>query len=57
MLNLRIADLIEDRKILFLARKEAFRLVEKDPRLQKHPRIKEALKLKFPHRLELAKVG
>ena len=57
MLNLKIADLMEDRKILLLARKEAFHLIEKDPRLENHPRIKEALKLKFPHRLELAKVG
>ena len=57
MLNLKIADLIRDSKILFLARKEAFRLVEKDPRLEKHPRIREALQVKFPHRLELAKVG
>ena len=57
MLNLKIADLIRDAKVLFLARKEAFQLVEKDPRLEKHPRIREALQVKFPHHLELVKVG
>ena len=57
MLNLKIADLIRDARVLFLARKEAFGLVEKDPRLKKHPRIREALQVKFPHHLELAKVG
>ena len=57
MLNLKIADLVRDGRILFLARKEAFSLIEKDPRLEKHPRLREALQVKFPHRLELAKVG
>ncbi|MCK4419454.1 ATP-dependent DNA helicase RecG [Candidatus Aerophobetes bacterium] len=57
MLNLKIADLIKDAKMLYLTRKEAFQLVQKDPELKSYPRLREGIERRFPHRLELAKVG
>ncbi len=57
MLNFRIADLVRDHQILSLARQEAFRLVEKDPDLEKYPLLREGIEKRFSHRLALAKVG
>ena len=57
MLNLRIADLIKDTKMLYLTRKEAFQLVQKDPQLRSYPRLREGIERRFTQRLELAKVG
>jgi len=57
MLNLRIADLVRDSKMLFLARKEAFQLVKDDPSLRSYPELRENIKRRFDTRLELAKVG
>jgi len=54
---LKIADLVKDSRMLYLARKEAFQLVEKDPFLRKHPQLRERLKRGFAARLELARVG
>ncbi len=36
----KLADIVRDRETLLLARDEAFRLVEEDPRLQKHPLLR-----------------
>lgn len=41
--DFRVADLIRDRAILDVARKEAFGLVEKDPDLASHPELKKRL--------------
>jgi len=57
MLNLKIADLVKDSRMLYLARKEAFQLVEKDPFLREYPQLRERLKRGFAARLELARVG
>ncbi|MEA3485176.1 MAG: ATP-dependent DNA helicase RecG [Candidatus Aerophobetes bacterium] len=57
MFNLRIADLVKDSRILYLAQKEAFQLVEKDPLLRNYPQLRERLEEGFATRLELAKVG
>ncbi|GAG53320.1 unnamed protein product [marine sediment metagenome] len=57
MLNFKIADLVRDHQILSLAREEAFRLVEKDPDLEKYSHLREGIEKRFSHRLALAKVG
>lgn len=57
MLNFKIADLVRDHQILSLAREEAFRLVEKDPGLEKYSHLREGIEKRFSHRLALAKVG
>jgi len=57
MLNLKIADLIKDTQMLYLARKEAFQLVERDPHLSNYPQLREEINRKFIHQLDLAKVG
>jgi len=57
MFNLRIADLVKDSRILYLARKEAFQLIEKDPLLRNYPQLKERLGRGFATRFELARVG
>ncbi len=57
MLNLKIADLIKDAQVLCLARKEAFKLVRKDPGLKNYPQLWEELNRRFIHQMELAKVG
>jgi len=57
MLNLKIADLIKDAQVLYLARKEAFQLVRKDPGLKNYPQLWEELNRKFIHQMELVKVG
>ena len=38
--DLRIADILRDRKELAAARREAFELVERDPKLELHPEVK-----------------
>jgi len=57
MLNLRIADLVRDSKMLFLARREAFQLVEDDPPLRNYPELREDIGRRFTTRLQLVKVG
>jgi len=57
MFNLKIADLIKDRETLFLARKEAFKLVEKDSLLNQYPRLKERIRQRYSSRLDLSGVG
>jgi len=56
-LDLKIADLLRDQKMLNLARKEAFNLVKEDSFLYNHPLLKKAIKMRFPYQWELAKVG
>jgi len=57
MLNLKIADLIKDAQVLYLARKEAFQLVRKDPGLKNYPQLWEELNRRFIHQMELVRVG
>ena len=47
VLNLRIADVIGDAKILDLARREAFALVQADPDLAQHPALHEELRRRY----------
>ncbi len=57
MLNLKIADLIKDAQVLYLARKEAFQLVRKDPELKDYPQLWEEINRRFVQQLDLVKVG
>jgi ATP-dependent DNA helicase RecG len=45
--------LLRDRKILNLARKEAFSLIEKDPKLEGYPKLKELLLRQLGDKLDL----
>ena len=56
-LDLKIANLLRDQRMLNLARREAFNLVREDPLLYNHPLLKKAIKMRFPYQWELAKVG
>lgn len=57
--DLRIAHIINDVEILELARREAFRLIETDSRLEnlEYLLLREVLKRKFVERLSLISVG
>ena len=50
--DLRLTDLLADREILAEARVEAFGLIEADPDLAAHPRIREEMEGRFSDRLE-----
>ncbi|MBI1908561.1 MAG: ATP-dependent DNA helicase RecG [Deltaproteobacteria bacterium] len=57
--DFHIANLIRDLPILSVARKEAFRLVEEDPSLQKeeHRPLKQVVRERWQGKLELAEVA
>ena len=57
--DFRVAHLIRDTPILIEARREAFRLVQGDPDLERpsHSALKDALKKRWKGRLELATIG
>ncbi len=57
MLDLKIANLLRDQKILNLARREAFNLVRESPLLNNYPLLIKAIKRRFPYQWELSKVG
>ena len=57
--QLRVADIIEDMDLLRLARKDAFEIIEDDPKLIQpdHQILKSALQSQFAQSLELIDVG
>ncbi len=57
--QLRVADIIEDMDLLRLARKDAFEIIEDDPKLSQpdHQILKSALQSQFAQSLELIDVG
>jgi len=57
--DFRVANLIRDADLLLQARREALRLVQEDPRLEReeHRGLKEVLAERWQKRLELAEVG
>lgn len=57
MLDLKIANLLRDQKILNLARREAFNLVRESPLLNNYPLLIKTIKRRFPYQWELSKVG
>jgi ATP-dependent DNA helicase RecG len=52
-----VADILRDGRILEEARKEAFALLERDPKLERQPRLKEELAKRWGGRLELAGIA
>ena len=55
--DFRVANLARDADLLLQARREAFRLIQEDPNLERHPGLKEVLVERWQKRLELAEVG
>jgi len=57
--DFRVAHILRDTPILIEARKEAFRLIQEDPDLEKpsHSALKDVLKKRWKGRLELATIG
>jgi ATP-dependent DNA helicase RecG len=57
--ELKIADIVQDSKMLFAARDEAFALARQDPRLEKpeHGAIREHLLKQYRDRLEFVHIG
>ena len=55
--DFRVADILRDGRILEEARHEAFELLVKDPRLERHTSLKEELAQRWGGRLELAGVA
>jgi len=53
----KLADLSEESDLLLLARQDALDLLEADPELQKHARLRDALARQFGQTLGLAQVG
>ena len=59
MLNLKIANLITDGRILEKARKAAFRMVEEDPDLEKteNAMIRGIFQSRYQEKLQLMEIG
>jgi ATP-dependent DNA helicase RecG len=55
--DMRVADIVRDAELLEVARKEAFSLVDKDPGLEGHPRLRVSLEVFWRDRIELFKTG
>ncbi len=57
--DFRVAHILRDTPVLIEARKEAFRLIQEDPDLDKpaHSALKDVLKKRWKGRLELATIG
>ncbi|MFQ5881736.1 MAG: ATP-dependent DNA helicase RecG [Candidatus Methylomirabilales bacterium] len=55
--DLKVAHLIRDAKLLEVARREAFTLVQEDPPLTTHPLLRDALRRRWESALALATVG
>ena len=55
--DLRAANIIRDADLLEQAREEAFELIQRDPQLALHPRLRELLSRKWQGRLGLISVG
>lgn len=57
MPNLRIANIVRDAKILDIARREAFDLIDRDPELKGFPLLRNALEIFWKGKIELFKTG
>lgn len=55
--DLKIADLVRDISILKMAREDAFKMVEKDPFLQKSPLVKKGVLGRYTGRFRLPGIG
>jgi ATP-dependent DNA helicase RecG len=52
-----VADLLRDGDVLRDAREAAFELIDSDPTLQRHPRVREAVQERWSGNVELVEVG
>jgi ATP-dependent DNA helicase RecG len=57
MPDLRIANIVRDAKILDIARREAFDLIDRDPELKDFPLLRNALEIFWKGKIELFKTG
>ncbi|MGH7370938.1 MAG: ATP-dependent DNA helicase RecG, partial [Candidatus Methylomirabilales bacterium] len=57
VLDLKVAHLLRDVRLLEAAQREAFRLVEEDPDLIGHPLLRDAVEQRWEGALALATVG
>ena len=57
MPDLRIAHIVRDARLLQEARKEAFKIIEKDPEVKEFPHLKKSLELFWEGKIELFKTG
>jgi ATP-dependent DNA helicase RecG len=57
MPDLRIASIVRDARLLELAQKEAFALVDRDPFLEKSPRLKKAVEKFWQGKIDIFKTG
>ncbi len=55
--DLKLANILDDYKLLMLAREIAFEMVEADPTLEQHKTIRKELKRKLADRIELGSTG
>lgn len=55
--DFRVADLVRDRKLLEVARRDAAELLEKDPKLEHEPQLARALMTRLGAALELAETA
>ncbi|MEW5746562.1 MAG: ATP-dependent DNA helicase RecG [Nitrospirota bacterium] len=55
--DLKVANLVRDVKLLEIARKEAFALIEEDPSLKHYPALRAALEAFWGERIELFKTA
>ncbi|MBN1333218.1 MAG: ATP-dependent DNA helicase RecG [Synergistales bacterium] len=55
--DFRVADLLRDRDLLYLAREDAFSLVERDPHLKGHPQLRERVYQDLGETLHLVETG
>ena len=55
--DLKVADVQRDARLLEAARKEAFALIEDDPRLEKYPALRESIEDFWGRKLELFKTA
>lgn len=57
MPDLKIANIVRDARLLQEARKEAFKLIEKDPEVNRYPHLKKSLESFWEGKIELFKTG
>ncbi|GER93985.1 DNA helicase RecG [hot springs metagenome] len=57
MPDLKVANLLRDAKILEIARKEAFSLIERDPTLKNYPQLRRSIEDFWGKRLEMFKTA
>ncbi|MFW6263090.1 MAG: ATP-dependent DNA helicase RecG [Thermotogota bacterium] len=55
--SFRLADLIDDRDLLILARSEAIKLLKSDPELNDHPQLRDFIESEFKDRMNLIDIG